>query len=74
MVYRKRFAFGELLEITHEARVHGKTPIESRNRGGDGDVTDAFLKRVQTLNQSSARQTTTTRHNNSDQLNRFERV
>ena len=73
MANRKLFAFGELLEITHEARVHGKTPIESRNRGGDGDVTDAFLKRVQTLNQSSARQTTTTRHDSSDHLNRFER-
>ena len=74
MAYRKLFAFGELPEITYQARAHGKTLIESRNQGGDGGVTDAFLKRVQTLNQSSARQTTTTRHNNSDQLNRFERV
>ena len=40
MAYRKRFAFGELLEITHKARVHGKILIESRNRGGDGGVTD----------------------------------
>ena len=50
MANRKLFAFGKLPEITHEARVHGKTLIERRNWGGDGSVTDAFLKRVQTLN------------------------
>ena len=32
MAYRKLFAFGELLEITREARVHGKILIVSRNR------------------------------------------
>ena len=30
MAIRKLFAFGELLEIIHEARAHGKTVIESR--------------------------------------------
>ena len=34
MAYRKLFAFGELLEITREARVHGKILIVSRNRAG----------------------------------------
>ena len=53
MAYRKLFAFGELLEITRKARVHGKTLIEVRNwRERINGVTDALLKRVKTLDES----------------------
>ena len=32
MAYRKLFAFGDLIQITQDSRVHGKTLIQSRNR------------------------------------------